>query len=114
MSEFLVEVYVPRSVALGSVPGRADISRAAHELTQAGVQVRLTGSIVVPEEETCFYLFEAKSADAVRAAVERSGLRCERVVEAASERTLPEASWTSCPVEESTAAKRPPAMSKEP
>jgi hypothetical protein len=39
-------------------------------------------SIFVPEDETCFFLYEAASADAVRQAVCGAALTCERVVEA--------------------------------
>jgi len=36
----------------------------------------------VPEEETCFYLYRALSAGAVRAAMTGAGLRPERITQA--------------------------------
>jgi ubiquinone/menaquinone biosynthesis C-methylase UbiE len=41
-------------------------------------------SIFVPQDETCFLLFEAPSADAVEEAVRRAGLRHEHISAAAS------------------------------
>jgi hypothetical protein len=49
-----------------------------------GREVRLIQSIFVPEDETCFYLFEAQSRDYARQAAIRSGLQVERVVGAES------------------------------
>ena len=43
--------------------------------------MRCVRSIFVPEDETCFFLYEADSADAVRAAVERAALPSARVAE---------------------------------
>lgn len=47
-----------------------------------GIPVRFVRSIFVPEDESCFYLFEAPSAEAVRQAVHRARLRFDRIVEA--------------------------------
>jgi hypothetical protein len=44
--------------------------------------VRYVRAIFVPEDETCFHLFEAASPDAVYAASERAGLSAQRIVEA--------------------------------
>jgi hypothetical protein len=56
--------------------------RAAAQLAEAGTEVRYLRAIFVPADETCFHLFEAASADAVRAASERAGLSAQRIVEA--------------------------------
>jgi hypothetical protein len=85
VSEFLVEVYRPRLAASVPQPGVDDLCRAAEELTRQGTQVGFLRSIFVPEEETCFYLFQASSVEAVRAAAARAGLRFARVTEAVSE-----------------------------
>jgi hypothetical protein len=42
-------------------------------------------AIFVPEDETCFFLYEAASADAVREVVHRAALSFERVSEARTE-----------------------------
>jgi hypothetical protein len=84
VSEFLLEAYVSHPSAEVSPPGLEALSLAADELTNEGTPVRLVRSIVVPEDETAFYLFSATSAEAVREAATRAGLRVERVSEARS------------------------------
>ena len=84
MSEFLVEVYVTREIARAAT-GSAEVAAAAEQLTREGRRVRLVHSIVVPEDETCFYLFEAQTGDAVREAATRAGLRFDRVRKAVTE-----------------------------
>jgi len=39
-------------------------------------------TIFVPEDETCFHLYEAISADAIREVAQRAELSFERVLEA--------------------------------
>ncbi len=86
MFEFLVETYVPQG-STASTPSAADVSLAAEELTRAGTHVRLLRAILVPEEEICFYLYEAQSIDAVRQAASLAGLHYQRVSEASSDTT---------------------------
>jgi hypothetical protein len=88
VSEFLVEVYLSLAAAAGSMPRPEDVSRAADQLTREGQQVRLLQSLFVPQDETCFLLFEAQSKDAVAEAARRCGLRFERLVEAVSNWSL--------------------------
>jgi hypothetical protein len=45
--------------------------------------------LFVPEDETCFYLYEAASADDVREAARRANLPAETVVEAITSATEP-------------------------
>jgi Protein of unknown function (DUF4242) len=52
------------------------------ELRAEGIEVRLVRSVFVPEDESCFYLFRAASADAVLEAARRAGLRVDRLLEA--------------------------------
>ena len=47
--------------------------------------MRYLRSIFVPEDETCFFLYEAASADAVCQAVRGAALAFERVVEAVAQ-----------------------------
>jgi hypothetical protein len=82
VAEYLVELYVARDDAAALERGAAQARRAAEELTREGTSVRFLRSIFVPEDETCFYLYEAASAAAVRDAVGRAALSFERVVEA--------------------------------
>jgi hypothetical protein len=71
------------SDGLASAAARA--RAAADELAGEGVAVRHLRSIFVPEDETCFMLYDGPSAAAVEDAVARAGLACERVLEAATQ-----------------------------
>jgi Nickel responsive protein SCO4226-like len=80
--EFLLEHYVPRKAA-GRPRESAERARiAADELTRAGTPVRCLRSIFVPEDETCFVLYEADSIEAVREAARLAGLLDGWVAEA--------------------------------
>lgn len=84
MPEFLAEVYVSDPSHPSSVPGTDDVRRAASALSTDDAPVRLIRQIHVPEEETCFYLFEAPSPGLVLEVAARSGLRVDNVVGAVS------------------------------
>jgi uncharacterized protein DUF4242 len=81
MPSFLAETYLPR-------PGKARLRStqraraAAKKLAEHGTRIRFVRSIYVPNDEICFLVFDAISADAVEDACKRAGLRFERVVEA--------------------------------
>jgi hypothetical protein len=72
--EFVAELYVPRGDA-GAAARLTELARRAE-----GTGVRFVRSIFMPEDETCFLLYEAESADAVRSATSRASLPVERVV----------------------------------
>jgi hypothetical protein len=81
MAQFLGELYLSRGDA-GAVVRNAERTRvAAQELTREGVPVRYLRSIFVPEDETCFVLIEARSAEAACQAARRAGLSFERLAE---------------------------------
>jgi hypothetical protein len=82
VAEFLVELYVSRTNAHGVTPGVRRARLAAEELTRAGTAVRYVRSIFVPEDETCFLLFEAASANEVREAARSADLPFARISEA--------------------------------
>jgi hypothetical protein len=86
MTEYLVEGYLSRTKT-SSGPGVADLALGAQALAREGKPVRFLRSIFVPEDETCFYLYEAPSAETVRAAAARAGLRFHRITEAVSDGT---------------------------
>lgn len=74
MPEFLVELYVSRSES-GAVESQArSASIAAEELTRERRPVRYVRSIFVPEDETCFLLYEAATAADVEEAARRASL----------------------------------------
>lgn len=83
MPEFLVEVYLSRSDGAEATAVRA--RAAAEQLTSEGASIRYLSSIFVPEDETCFVLYRADSAEAVREAARRASLSFERVSEAVAE-----------------------------
>jgi hypothetical protein len=84
MAEFLLEVYAtrtdPRAVDEAAHRARA----AAESLASEGPRVRYVRSIFVPEDETCFYVYEADSVGTVREVARRAGLFVDRVVETRS------------------------------
>jgi hypothetical protein len=87
VAEFLLEVYVPRTDGLAVERGEERARIAADELAREGTPVRFLRSIFVPEDETCFYLCEAASTDAVSQLAKRAGLPFERVVESVAPAT---------------------------
>lgn len=85
MAEFLVETYVARGDTTGLQKRATQARVAAEELRREGEPVRYVRSIFVPEDETCFYLFEAPSVDAVRETARRASLQVDRITEAEPE-----------------------------
>jgi uncharacterized protein DUF4242 len=85
VAEFLVELYVSRTDGAAVERGADRARLAAEQLSREGTPVRYLRSLFVPEDETCFYLYEATSAEAVRSAAERAALRFERVAEAVTQ-----------------------------
>jgi hypothetical protein len=83
---YLVEIYLARARAGERVAHERRARSAAEELTQGPTRVRFDRSIHVPQDEICFFVFDATSArDAADAAV-RAGLDPIRIVEAVSSR----------------------------
>jgi Protein of unknown function (DUF4242) len=82
MPEFLLELYVARSDGEAAERTVARARRAAEALTREGTPVRCVSSIFVPEDETCFLLYEAGSVDVVREAAGRAALPFERITAA--------------------------------
>jgi Protein of unknown function (DUF4242) len=80
MTSWLIEAYTPGSTNVAEVETRA--RDAAAELTQAGTPIRYLRTIFVREDETCFHVFEAASAETVRQVAERARLSAQRIVEA--------------------------------
>jgi hypothetical protein len=85
VAEFLLEQYVSRGDSAAVQAGAARARRAADELNDEGTPVRFLRTMFVPDEETCFYLYEAGSAEHVREAARRADLESGTIVEAISE-----------------------------
>lgn len=79
MAEYLVELYVARGDHAVARRHAALAERAVADLTREGRPVRYVQSLFVPEDETCFLLYEADSVALVSEAVGRAGLRLEHV-----------------------------------
>jgi hypothetical protein len=80
---YLVETYLARGHA-GELAARERRARsAADELTR----VSFDHSIHVPEDETCFFVFDAPSSEDALLAAERAELGPIRIVEAVSSAT---------------------------
>ena len=80
--EYLVEVYVPR-LGEDELQRAAERARsAAEEMSREGIPLRFIRSVFIPEDETCFWLYEGPSAAAVGEASRRAAISFERVVEA--------------------------------
>jgi hypothetical protein len=83
---YLIETYLARGGS-GELAARERRARSAAEaLTRERTRVRFERSIHVPEDELCFFLFDAPSATDAALAAERAGLEPIRVVEAISSR----------------------------
>ena len=82
MPEYLLELYVARADAPAVDQGAARVRRAAEEYSREGTPIRYLRSIFVPEDETCFLLFDAVDAASVQEALVRAGLPYERITDA--------------------------------
>jgi hypothetical protein len=82
MPEFLAETYAPRDAAGTAAPRAGDLARAAAHTSRPGAPVRFLDAIIVSGEETGFWLYQAPTAAAVRAAMTRAGLCPERITPA--------------------------------
>ena len=84
MPSYLVETYLSRSRARERAARERRARSAAEELTARRTRVRFDRSIYVPEDEICFFVFDAPSGRDAALAAERAALDPIRVVEAFS------------------------------
>ena len=82
MPSYLVETYLARGHAGERAARERRARSAAEELTRERTRVRFDRSIHLPEDEICFYVFDAPSAREAALAAQRAGLDPLRVVEA--------------------------------
>jgi hypothetical protein len=79
---YLVETFLARGAA-GERNARERRARsAAEEMTREGTRVGFEGSIHIPEDEICFFTFDASSGREAALVAQRAGLDPLRVVEA--------------------------------
>jgi hypothetical protein len=81
---YLVETYLARGQAGERLARERRARSAAAELTQDRTRVRFERSIYVPEDEICFFVFDAPSGREAAVVAQRRGLDPIRVVEAVS------------------------------
>jgi hypothetical protein len=79
---YLVETYLARGHAGERAARERRARSAAEELTQERTRVRFERSIHVPEDEICFFVFDAPSGREAALAAQRAELDPFRVVEA--------------------------------
>jgi hypothetical protein len=81
MAAFLVEAYHPRThpQELAALTRRAQA--VARATAADGEQVRYLRTTFVPEDETCFHVFESPSSKAVEDLCRRAALTFDRVTE---------------------------------
>jgi len=83
---YLVETYLARALVGERDARDRRAHSAAEELSRERTPVRFDHSIHVPEDEICFFVFDAPSSRAAALAAVRAGLDPVRVVQAISSR----------------------------
>jgi hypothetical protein len=86
MPSYLVETYLARGAAGELLERERRARSAAAAVMGAGTSVRFDGSVHIPEDEICFFTFEAPSSRDVDLVAKQAGLEPLRVVEAVSSR----------------------------
>jgi len=81
MPDYLVELYLPGD-SLDPTEAVRRVRSSANAMSRDGKWVRYLRLIFVPEDETCFLLFEAASPELVGEVSRRAEIEYERIVEA--------------------------------
>jgi hypothetical protein len=90
MPSYLVETFLQRGSAGERTARERRARSAAEELTRERTPVRFDRSIHVPEDEICFFIFDAPSGCDAALVAQRARLDAIRVVEAVSSETQKE------------------------
>jgi hypothetical protein len=83
---YLIETYLARGQAGERASRERRARSAAEELTRESTRVRFERSIHVPDDEICFFVFDAPSGRDAALVAQRAELDPIRVVEAVSSR----------------------------
>lgn len=81
MRTFLVERYWPGVTRAEATAAEARARRAAEATGDGPEQVRWTRSMLMLEDETVFFLYEAATPELVIAVCERAGVPVDRITE---------------------------------
>lgn len=84
MKRYLVETYLARGATAERAAQEQRARSAADELAGEARRVRFDRSIHVPDDEICFFVFDAPSSRIAALVAERAGLDPVRIVEAIS------------------------------
>lgn len=82
MSRYLAELYLPRTQSDDLREAAVRACSAAEAMTREGTPVRYLRALFLGDDETCFHLYEADSAELVLEASRRAAIPVERVTEA--------------------------------
>lgn len=82
MQSYLVEVYLPRRDARNADAASRSVRAAVAALAETGVPIRHLRTTFLPDDETCFHLVEAETAQAVGELCRTAGLGHARIVPA--------------------------------
>ena len=81
-AKYLIEAYVPTSSTASLGDHDVRLRRAAQEMAAEGTAIRLLDTLLIPEEEICFFVFEACSHEDVAELSRRAEIGYERIVRA--------------------------------
>lgn len=84
MPSYLVETFLPHGGAAERTALERRARSAAEELTRRGTGVRFDQTIHVPDDEICFFVFDAPSSGDAALAAQLAELGPLRIVEAVS------------------------------
>jgi hypothetical protein len=79
---FLIETYLARCADGQHAACEQQARSAAAEAARTGASVSFDGSIHVPEDELCFFVFTASTAEEAATLAKQAGLEPLRIVEA--------------------------------
>jgi hypothetical protein len=79
---YLVEAYLSRLRAQDAPAAERRARAAAEQFSRQGMRVRYVRMTFLPEDETCFHVFEAASEEAVAEVCQQAGLGSARIVPA--------------------------------
>ena len=77
VTSFMVEAFTPTAATVAAF--HRSLHETAAALAAEGVAVRYVRSILVPDDDTCFFVVQATNESAVREMLRRAGVQGARV-----------------------------------